>query len=86
MGVLSELLYADDIVLTSETMKGLRDKFLKWKEVFEGRGLKGNFGKTNIMVSSGITKDGLSTSKDIWGVCSLRVKADSVPGVHATAG
>ena len=34
-GVLSELLYADDLVLLSETIEGLRDKFLKWKEAFE---------------------------------------------------
>ena len=30
----SELLYADDFVLMSETIEGLRNKFLKWKEVF----------------------------------------------------
>ena len=33
--MLSELLYADDLVLMSETTKGLRDKFLTWKEAFE---------------------------------------------------
>ena len=32
---LSELLYADDLVLMSETFEGLRNKFLKWKEAFE---------------------------------------------------
>ena len=37
-GVLSELLYADDLVLMSETIKGLRNKFLKWKEAFESKG------------------------------------------------
>ena len=31
-GGLSELLYADDLVLMSETIEGPRDKFLKWKE------------------------------------------------------
>ena len=30
-----ELLYADDLVLMSETIKGLRNKFLEWKEAFE---------------------------------------------------
>ena len=34
-GVLSELLYADDLVLMSETIEGLRNKFLRWKEAFE---------------------------------------------------
>ena len=32
---LRELLYADDLVLMSETIKGLRNKFLKWKDSFE---------------------------------------------------
>ena len=34
-GALSELLYVDDIVLTSETIEGLGDKLLRWKEAFE---------------------------------------------------
>ena len=29
-GALSELLYANDLVLMSENIKGLRNKFLKW--------------------------------------------------------
>ena len=40
--VLSELLYADDLVLMSETIEGLRNKFLKWKEAFESKGMKVN--------------------------------------------
>ena len=36
-----------------------------------------------VMVSSGITQDGLSKSKvDPCGICSLRVKASSVLFVH----
>ena len=38
-----------------------------------------NLGKIKVMVSSGITKDGMSKSKvDLCGVCSLKVKASSV--------
>ena len=33
-GALSELQCADDLVLLSETIEGLRNKFLKWKEAF----------------------------------------------------
>ena len=47
-GALSELLYADDLVLMSETIEGLRNKFLKWKEAFESKGLKVNLGKTKV--------------------------------------
>ena len=39
-GALSELLYADDFILTSETIEGLRNKFLEWMEAFESKGLK----------------------------------------------
>ena len=75
----SEMLCADDLVLMTETIEGLSNKFLKWKAAFESKGLKGNLGKTKEMVSSCITKDGMSKSKvDPCGVCSLRVKANSV--------
>ena len=43
--MLSEVLYADDLVLMSETIEGLRDMFIKWK-VFESLFLKVNLGKT----------------------------------------
>ena len=59
-GALCELLYADDLVMMSETIEGLRNKFLKWKEAFENKCFNFNLGKTKVMVSSGITKDGLS--------------------------
>ena len=78
-GVLNELLYADCFVLMSETTKGLKDKFLIWKEAFESKGLKVSLGTTKVMVCAGITKDGMSKRKaDPCGVCSLRVKANSV--------
>ena len=78
-GALRELLYANDLILMSETIEGLRNKFLKWKEAFESKGLKVNLGKTKVMVSGDITQEGLSKSKfGTCGVCSLRVKANSV--------
>ena len=78
-GALNELLYADDLVKMSETIKGLRNRFLKWKEAFENKGLKVNLGKTTLMVRGGITKDSLSKSKvDMFDVCSLKAKANSV--------
>ena len=54
-GALNEL-YA----VLSETINGLWNKFLKWKECFESKGLKVNLGKTRVMVSSCITKDGFT--------------------------
>ena len=66
--MLNELLYADDLVLMSETIEGLRDMSLKWWVFFESKGLKVNLGKTKVIVSSGMTQ---SKSKvDPHGVCS----------------
>ena len=77
-GVLCELLYADVLVMMSETIDGLRNKFIKWM-AFVSNGLKVNLGKTNVMASAGITNDGLSKIKvDSCGVCCcLSVKVNS---------
>ena len=78
-GALCKLQYADDLVLMSVTIDGLMDKFKKWKEAFERKGSKVNLWKPKVMVCCCITKDGMSKSKvDPCGVCSLRVKANSV--------
>ena len=61
-GELSELLYADDLVLMSETIKGFCHMFLKWNEAFESKSLKVNLWKTMVMVSGRMTKDGLSAA------------------------
>ena len=61
--VLSELLYTDDLVLMSETIEGLWDNLIKWKEAFESNRLKVILFNTKVMVSGGITKDGTSKSK-----------------------
>ena len=78
-GALSELLYANDLALMGETIKGLRNKFLKWKEAIESKGLKINLRKTKLMVSGGITKDSMSKNKVYpCGACDLKAKADSI--------
>ena len=50
-GLMSEMLYMDDLVLMSGMMEGLRQKFWKWKEAFESKGLKVNLGKTKVVMS-----------------------------------
>ena len=78
-GTLCQLLYADDLVMMNERIRGLKNMFLKWKEAFVSMGLKVSLGKTKVMVCGGITMDGISKSKvDPFGVCYLRVKANSV--------
>ena len=51
-GLMSEMLYEDDLVLTSETMEGLREKFWKWKAALESKGLKVNLRKSKVVVSA----------------------------------
>ena len=78
-GVLSELLYAEELVLMSESMEALRNEFLRWKEAFESKSMKVNLRKIKVLASSGIVKDGLSKSNvDPCGVCTFRVMANSV--------
>ena len=59
-GALNQLLCIEDLVLMSETIEGLRDKFLNWKEAFDSRGLNVNLGKSKVIASRGITHDGMS--------------------------
>jgi len=77
-GLMSDMmLYADDLVLTSETMEGLREKFWKWKEAFESKGLKVNLGKTKVVVS-GAGGEVTVSKVDPSGICGMQVMANSV--------
>ena len=67
-GFMSEMLFSDDLVLMSEMMEGLREKFWKWKEAFESKGLKVNLGRTKVVVSG--AEGEMSVSKiDSCGIC-----------------
>ena len=37
-GVVDKLLYADDLVLMSETMEDLKERFWNWKDALESKG------------------------------------------------
>ena len=77
MGVVNELLYADDLVIMSEDMEDLKERFWNWKDALESKGLKVNTRKTKIMVSE--SEGELFKSKiDPCGVCGRRVMANSV--------
>ena len=49
-GLMKEVLYADDLVLMSEIMEGLKKRFLKWRGALEIKGLKVNLKKTKVIV------------------------------------
>ena len=50
-GVVNELLYADDLVIMSEDMEDLKERFWNCKDALESKGLKVNTRKTKVMVS-----------------------------------
>ena len=41
-GVINQLLYADDLVIMSKTMKDLKERFWNWKNALKSKGLKVN--------------------------------------------
>ena len=43
--VFTELPYADDLFMMSETIEGLSNKLIKLKEAFESKGFKVNHGQ-----------------------------------------
>ena len=77
VGSIDEILYADDLVLVGETMKGSRDNFWRWKEAFEEKGMRVNLDKTEMMMSG--LKEKVAASKiGPCGVCGRRVKVNAV--------
>ena len=61
-------LYADDLVLTSETMENLIGRFWNWRDALESKSLKVNIKKTKVMVNG--SEGQLFKSKvDPCGVC-----------------
>ena len=50
-GPLIEILYADNLVLMSESLEDLRERFQRWRSALEGKGLKVNVGKSKMTVS-----------------------------------
>ena len=50
-GVVNELLYADNLVLMSETMEDLKERLWNWKDALESKDFKVNTRKTKVMVS-----------------------------------
>ena len=49
-GLMKEVLYANDLVLMSEMMERLKERFLKWRSTLESKRLKVNLEKTKVMV------------------------------------
>ena len=77
-GGLWELQYADDLMISAESMEELLVKLKTWKSEMEKKGLRVNMGNTKIMVS-GINLDFLKKSeKDPCGVCLTGEGSNSI--------
>ena len=66
-----------EMVLMSKSMENLKEKFLKWKEAFESKGLKVNHKKIKIMVSGSIGEI-LKSEVDPCAKCGKRLMTNSV--------
>ena len=76
-GSLNEILYADDLVLMSESLENLRERFQRWRRALEGMGLKVNVRTTKMMVSG--TEGEITLSKiDPCGVRGKSVGSNAV--------
>ena len=76
-GLLNEILYADDLVLMSESLDELRERFQRWRSELEDKGLRVNVGKTKIMVSG--TEGKITLSKiNPCGICGKTVGCNAV--------
>ena len=72
-----EMLFADDLVLTSESEEGVRDMLMKWRSALERRGLKVNLEKTKYLVS-GDSKEKEETGRYPCSVCQKGVGSSSI--------
>ena len=77
-GLLSELLYADDLVIMAPTMEQLVRWVADWRASLLGKGLKVNAGKSKVMVGSSGGKMLVNSGKWPCGVCGKGVQANSV--------
>ena len=75
--MVNELLYADDLVLMSETMEDFKKRYWSWNDALESKSLKSNTRKTKLMVS-GSEGEVFKIKIGPYGVCGRRFMANSV--------
>ena len=76
-GLVDELIHADDLVIMSETMEDLKERFWNWKDAPESKGLKVNT-RTPKVVASRSEGELFKSKIDSCGVCGRRVMANSM--------
>ena len=76
-GSLMELLYADDLVLCGKSLNEVMNKYGRWKDAVEGKGLRVNVDKTKGMKLLFGKKSSVSKVHPC-GVCAERVDCNSI--------
>ena len=76
-GLKNEVLYVGDLVILSESKEYLREKFSKWKKLFESKWLMVNLNKTKVMLS-GSKEEIVKSIVDLCAKCGQRMMANSV--------
>ena len=76
-GSLMELLYVDDLVLFEESLNEIMDKYGRWKNEVEGKGLRVNVNKTKVMQLLFWKKSSVS-KVDPCGACGEQVGCNSI--------
>ena len=76
-GSLMELFYADNLVLCGESLNEVMDKYGRWKNAVEGKGLRVNVDKTAGMQLL-FGKKSSVLKEDPCGVCGERVGCNSI--------
>ena len=80
VGLPWELLYADDLILVSESPDDLKKRLHCWKEALEDKGMRVNVNKTKVMVCGRTEKVDTyeESGKFPCGVCGEGVRSNSV--------
>ena len=75
--LVNKILYADNLVLMSESLDDLREWFQRWRSTLTDKELKMNVGKTKMMVS-GMGEEIVWSKIDSCGICGKRVGSNAV--------
>ena len=74
---MNEILYVDDLVLISENMEDLKERFQRWRGALESKEMIVNIRKTKMMVSGAEGKI-VRGKVDPCGICGKRVMSNVV--------
>ena len=78
VGLPWELLYADDLVLIANSLRGAEEKFRKWREGIASKGLRVNINTTKVLHSGRNCGTVVKTGAYPYAVCDKGVESNSI--------